>query len=87
MTEAPRSLKLPVGENHSSLNRAGTPRQSRETSGVQALSHRDRIGNLDRQRGRVAPQRSLARIDHVAPDSGQGGDHQRRARVGTPARL
>ena len=34
MTEAPRSLKLPVGENHSSLNRAGAPRQPRETSGV-----------------------------------------------------
>ena len=34
MTEAPRSLKLPVGENHSSLNSAGTPRQLRETRGV-----------------------------------------------------
>ena len=34
MTEAPRSLKLPVGENHSSLKRADAPRHLRETSGV-----------------------------------------------------
>ena len=53
----------------------------------QALAHRDRIGNLNRQGGGVAPQRSHARIDHVARNSRQGGDHQRRARVGAPPRL
>ena len=34
ITVAPRSLKLPVGENHSSLNRARAPSQRRSTSGV-----------------------------------------------------
>ena len=59
MTEAPRSLKLPVGENHSSLKRAGAPRHLRETSGVQPFSHRDRIGYVNRQGGCIAPQGSL----------------------------
>jgi hypothetical protein len=35
ITEAPRSLKLPVGANHSSLNKARPPRQRRSTKGVQ----------------------------------------------------
>src|ERR1700722_16930035 len=35
ITEAPRSLKLPVGDSHSSLNRADTPAHLWETRGVQ----------------------------------------------------
>ncbi len=35
MTLAPRSLKLPVGMNHSHLSSAGAPAIRRSTSGVQ----------------------------------------------------
>ena len=48
MTEAPRSLKLPVGMNHSHFSSAGAPRIVRGTSGVQPSPMRDRPSELER---------------------------------------
>ena len=60
ITDAPRSLKLPVGENHSSLNRARAPSQRRSTSGVRPSPIVTGSSIGERQRGGIAPERALA---------------------------
>ena len=87
MTLAPRSLKLPVGANHSSLKCAGAPSPRPLDKRRAAFAHRDRILHRDGKGGAIAPQRAFAPVDIVAADARQRRDHQRRAIFRAPARL
>jgi hypothetical protein len=51
-----------------------------------AFAQRNRLGDLERQRGPVPPQRSLAAVDFIARDAGLRTDQQRLLSVGAPAR-
>ena len=71
MTLAPRSLKLPVGANHSSLNSAAEAAPAALDQRRAAFAHAHWLGDRDGQRLPIAPERAHARLDAVAADAGQ----------------
>ena len=87
MTLAPRSLKLPVGMNHSHFSSAGAPCSVRRISGVQPSPMVIGSSGWQRQRGAVAPQAARGGVDLRAGDAGQRRQQQRRVVGAAPARL
>ena len=63
ITLAPRSLKLPVGMNHSHFSSTARAVQGAADQRRAALAQGDRFVGLERQRGAVAPEAARRRVD------------------------